>query len=125
MLELQQCVWTGLETLTRPSLSLSMEVLHCLVLQFFNECLLFVEIQSGTFTDMLVFAPDVNSSCIDFPVMDDDIALEDPEEFIWMLVPIPIPRVELDINTTRIVIIDDDRKFIQIALKLLLELRWY
>ena len=116
MLELQQCVWTGLETLTRPSPSLSMEVLHCLVLWFFNECLLFchdVETQSGPFTDMLVFAPDVNSSCIDFPVMDDDIALEDPEEFIWMLVPVPIPRVELDINTTRIVIIDDDRKFIQ------------
>ena len=62
---------------------------------------------------MLVFSPDTNSSCIDFPVMDDNIALEDPEEFIWTLQPVPIPRVELSINTTRVVIIDDDRELLQ------------
>ena len=61
---------------------------------------------------MLVFSPDTNSSCIDFPVMDDNIALEDPEEFIWTLQPVPIPRVELSINTTRVVIIDDDRELL-------------
>ena len=52
--------------------------------------------------------------CIDFPVDDDNIALEDPEEFTWTIDPIPIPRVELSTNTTRIMIIDDDRKYKQI-----------
>ena len=56
---------------------------------------------------MLVFPSNFNSSCIDFPV---DVALELPEEFMWTLDPIPIPGVELGINTTRIVIVDDDRK---------------
>ena len=60
---------------------------------------------------MLVFSPDTNSSCIDFDV-DDNIALEDPEEFIWTLWPPPVPRVELSINTTRVVIIDDDRELL-------------
>ena len=62
---------------------------------------------------MLVFSPDTNSSCIDFDVIDDSIALEDPEEFIWTLQPVPIPRVELSMNTTRVVINDDDSELIQ------------
>ena len=62
---------------------------------------------------MLVFPSDLSSSCIDFPVNDDDIALEPPEEFIWTLDPIPIPGVELGINSTRLVIMDDDRKLKQ------------
>ena len=60
---------------------------------------------------MLEFQPNINSSCIDFPVDDNNIALEDPENFDWRLEPIPIPGVELGTDTTRIVIIDDDRKF--------------
>lgn len=63
---------------------------------------------------MLVFPPDTNSSCINFNVEDDNIALEDPEEFIWTLGPPPVPRVELTINTTRVVIIDDDRELMVI-----------
>ena len=59
---------------------------------------------------MLEFQPNTNSSCIDFPVDDDNIALEDPENFDLRLEPIPIPGVELGTNTTRIFIIDDDRK---------------
>ena len=66
---------------------------------------------------MLIFLPGTNSSCIDFAVMDDDIALENPEEFIWTLQPVPIPRVELSINTTRVVIIDDDRELIHTNLR--------
>ena len=69
--------------------------------------------QLGALNMMLDFLPDTNSSCIDFDVTDDDIALEDPEEFIWTLEPVPIPRVELSINTTRVVIIDDDSELIQ------------
>ncbi len=58
---------------------------------------------------MLMFPPNVNSSCINFPVEDDDIALEDPEEFTWTLLPPPsVPRVTISGNTTRVVIIDDD-----------------
>ena len=57
---------------------------------------------------MLIFSPSTNFSCINFVVDDDDIALEDPEEFIWTLQPIPVDRVELSGNTTRVVIIDDD-----------------
>ena len=63
---------------------------------------------------MLIFAPDTNLSCIDFTVLDDNIALEDAEEFIWTLEPPPIPRVELTIDTTRVVIIDDDRELMVI-----------
>ena len=51
----------------------------------------------------------LNSSCIEFPVDNDHIALELSEEFIWTLDTIPIPGVELGINSTRVVIIDDDR----------------
>ena len=68
-------------------------------------------IQSGPLTRMLTFTPETSSMCIDFPVDDDDIALEDPEEFTWTIDPIPIPRVELSTDTTRIIIIDDDRKY--------------
>ena len=57
-----------------------------------------------------MFPSSLNSSCIDFPVNDDDIALELPEEFIWTLDPIPIPYVQLSMNTTRVVIMDGDRK---------------
>ena len=59
---------------------------------------------------MLAFPSNLNSSCIDFAVDDDNVALELPEEFTWTLDPIPIPGVELGISTTRIVIVDDDRK---------------
>ena len=68
---------------------------------------------------MLIFAPDTNLSCIDFTVLDDNIALEDPEEFIWTLEPPPVPRVELTINTTRVVIIDDDCESIAIMISIL------
>ena len=63
---------------------------------------------------MLVLLQDTSSSCIDFDVIDDNIALEDPEEFIWTLQPgpWPVPRVELTSNTTRVFIIDSDRKYI-------------
>ena len=72
--------------------------------------------QSGSLYVMLTFAPDTNSSCIDFTILDDIIALEDPEEFILTLEPPAIPRVELLGNTTRVVIIDDDRELPDIAL---------
>ena len=65
---------------------------------------------------MLVFPPESNSSCIDFIVKDDITALEDPEEFIWTLEPPAIPQVELPVNTTRVVITDDDRELPDIAL---------
>ena len=68
-------------------------------------------IQSGPLTRNLTFPPETNSTCIDFPVDDDDITLKDPEEFAWTINPIPIPRVELDTNTTRVIITDDDRKY--------------
>ena len=63
---------------------------------------------------MLVFQRDTNSSCIEFEVEDDDIALEDPKEFIWTLQPPSIPRVEVSGNTTRVVVIDDDSELIQL-----------
>ena len=63
---------------------------------------------------MLHFEPDVNSSCIVFEVEDDDVALEDPEEFTWTLQPPSVPRVEVSGNTTRVVIIDDDSELIQL-----------
>ena len=69
-------------------------------------------IQSGPLTQMLTFSPSDLSMCIDFTVIDDIIALEDPEQFVWTLAPVPIPDVELGTNSTRIVIIDDDGKYI-------------
>ena len=63
---------------------------------------------------MLRFEPDVSSSCIEFEVTDDNIALEDPEEFIWTIQPPAVPRVEVSGNTTRVVIIDDDSELIQL-----------
>ena len=68
--------------------------------------------QSGPLYKLLAFAPDTNSSCIDFDVLDDDTALEDPEEFVWTLEPPPVPRVDISGNTTRVVIIDDDSESI-------------
>ena len=64
---------------------------------------------------MLVFAPDTESSCMDFPVVDDNVALEDPEEFIWTLQPVPIPHVEISGNTTKVVITDDDCELIDLT----------
>ena len=46
-------------------------------------------IQSGPLTQMLTFSPSDSSMCIDFTVMDDIIALEDPEQFVWTLAPVP------------------------------------
>ena len=63
---------------------------------------------------MLVFPRDTNSSCIEFEVEDDDIALEDPEEFTWTLQPPSVPRVEVSGETTRVVIIDDDSELMQL-----------
>ena len=105
-------------TLTRPSLLLSMEVcsLIIIIITLLTHGFILLQshpaIQSGSLTRMLTFTPETSSMCIDFPVDDDDIALEDPEEFIWIIDPIPIPRVELSTNTTRVIIIDDDRKLI-------------
>lgn len=87
-------------------------------MQFSTEILythFFAAIQSGPFEEMLEFAPDVNDSCIDFTVTDDDIALEDPEEFVWTLLPPPsVPRIEITRDTTTVVIIDDDSESIQL-----------
>lgn len=69
--------------------------------------------QSGPFNMTLVLLQNIGSSCIDFDVIDDEIALEDPEEFIWTLQPVSVvPCVEVTSNTTRVFIIDSDRKFI-------------
>ena len=73
-------------------------------------------IQSGPLTQMLTFSPSDSSMCIDFTVDDDIIALEDPEQFVWTLAPVPIPDVELGTNSTKIVIIDDDGKYIKCCL---------
>ena len=104
--------------LIRPSLSQSMEVcpLKSMSTCHFIVCsnLITAATQSGAFTQTLVFLPNDNSSCIDFTVIDDIIALEDPEEFVWTLVPIPVPSVDLGTNSTRIIIIDDDSKSILI-----------
>jgi hypothetical protein len=68
---------------------------------------------SGTLNTTLVLQQNTGTSCIDLDIIDDNIALEDPEEFIWTLQPVPVvPRVQVTSNATRVFIIDNDRRFI-------------
>ena len=60
-----------------------------------------------------MFPSDRNSSCIDFSILDDEIALEPPEMFTWTIGPILLDGVELSMHTTTITIIDDDSKLKQ------------
>jgi hypothetical protein len=58
---------------------------------------------------VLVFPPNVSSICINFNITDDTIALEPPEEFILELLKPDDPQLLLlQINSTRIIIVDDD-----------------
>ena len=58
----------------------------------------------------VTFAPEDTTQCIDFNIVDDIIALEETEMFVWTLGILTVtPGVELgDFNTTTIAIMDDD-----------------
>lgn len=61
----------------------------------------------------VVFPPDIFLRCIDFPILDDDIALEPPQLLNFSLTVVnPISdSIEIDpYATTTVVILDDDSK---------------
>jgi len=64
----------------------------------------------GAVNEMLVFAPDVFEQCVTFPVIDDNIALEETESFVWTLELQGNPGgVSIGENpSTDIMVIDDD-----------------
>ena len=65
-------------------------------------------IQAGVINETLRFSINDFLICVNFTVNDDDIALETPEEYNLMLVQPEVPQLQVEINSTRIIIIDDD-----------------
>ena len=65
----------------------------------------------------LSFPPNVFSICINLTINNDDTALETPEEFnlyLILLQPV-VPQLQVQMNSTRIIIIDDDGTHITYA----------
>ena len=65
-------------------------------------------IQSEIINRTLSFSASVFSICINFTVNDDNIALQAPEEYNLVLLQPEDPQLQVEINSTRIIIIDDD-----------------
>lgn len=67
-------------------------------------------IQAEEIEEVLVFPPSISSVCINFIITDDRIALETSEEFILEVLPPDNPLLRVQVNSTRIIIVDDDGK---------------
>lgn len=65
-------------------------------------------IQAEAVDQVLVFPPNISTMCINFNINDDSIALEPSEEFTLELLQPDDPQMQLRINSTRIIIVDDD-----------------
>ena len=68
-------------------------------------------IQAEAIDRVLTFPPNISSVCINFNITDDTIALEPPEEFTLELLRSDDPQLQLQINSTSIIIVDDDGIF--------------
>ena len=66
-------------------------------------------IQAEAIDRVLTFPPsNISSMCINFNITDDAVALELPEEYSLELMKPDNPQLQLQINLTRITIVDDD-----------------
>ena len=73
-------------------------------------------IQAETIEQILIFPSNVSSACISFNITDDSIALETSDEFTLEILPPDNPLLQVQANSTRIIIVDDDGKcFIGLA----------
>ena len=64
--------------------------------------------QAEAVNRILTFPPNISTMCINFNITDDAVALELPEEYSLELMKPDDPQLQLQINLTRITIVDDD-----------------
>ena len=65
-------------------------------------------IQAEIINRILSFSANIFSICVNFTVSNDNIALQAPEEYNLVLLQPEDPQLQVEINSTRIIIIDDD-----------------
>ena len=65
-------------------------------------------IQAEIINRTLTFSINVFSICLNFTINDDNLALEAPEEYNLVLLQPEEPQLQLERNSTRIIITDDD-----------------
>jgi hypothetical protein len=64
--------------------------------------------QTEVVNETLSFSVSVFSICVNFTINDDNIALQAPEEYNLTLLSPEDPQLQVERNSTRIIIIDDD-----------------
>ena len=65
-------------------------------------------IQTEVINKTLSFSDSVFSICINFTINDDNIALQAPQEYNLILLSPEDPQLQIERNSTRIIIMDDD-----------------
>ena len=65
-------------------------------------------IQTEVINKTLSFSDSVFSICINFTINDDNIALQEPQEYNLILLSPEDPQLQIERNSTRIIIMDDD-----------------
>ena len=69
---------------------------------------LYAAIQTEVINKTLSFSDSVFSICINFTIDDDNIALQAPQEYNLILLSPEDPQLQIERNSTRIIIMDDD-----------------
>ena len=65
--------------------------------------------------NVLVFTPNLSSICITLNITDDNIALQAPQVFTLELTQLEDSLLRVQTNSTRVVIVDDDGKYVNNA----------
>ena len=73
--------------------------------------ILFIAIQGKTIDKTLRFSRNTSSACFNINITDDQVALETPEEFHLELSLQENPLLQVTINSTTLVVIDNDGKY--------------
>ena len=68
----------------------------------------YTALQTETIDTSVVFPPNIFTNCINFNITDNDVALEVPAVFVLELIQPETPQIQVQINSTMIVIVDDD-----------------
>ena len=68
----------------------------------------YAAIQGEVINEPLSFSSSVFSVCVNFTIDNDNIALEASQEYNLVLVQPEVSQLQIETNTTRIIIIDDD-----------------
>ena len=76
--------------------------------------ILFIAIQDKTIDKTLGFSQNSSSTCFNINIVDDQVALETPEVFQLELSQTENPLLQVTVNSTTLLIVDNDGKYMNL-----------